>query len=454
MQTELRFTEVHWDLLRSHLLQDDVEHAALLVCGTHDSASGSLLLVRSVFLLDEDDFEADSGEFHLRIRPTTLARVAKLARSQAASVVLCHSHPFPGPVLPSRLDLETERDLCGRVLVNRLHPRPVGALIIGPDGVNGRVWSRSGVRDLDRVRVVGSEIQDLMALPLSPDLGDAIDRQVRAWGKGAQERLSNARIAIVGVGGTGSYVATQLAHLRVGELILIDPDVVDESNLSRLIGSRHTDIGTPKVHVLERVVREINPGIDVSVFKESVLDVDIELLAWADAIMCCTDGHGSRALLTELAFQYIVPIVDMGVEVQPDAQRPRAGGGVRVIRPGEWCLHCAQTIDYNHVRLEYLSSEERELERQRGYLRGFDEPAPSVVSLNGVVASLAVLELCHMFTGFLGSGKGRLLYRAESRGLTTAGVKTDPACYVCGPEGILGVGDSRGLPFRIKACSA
>ena len=48
--------------------------------------------------------------------------------------------------------------------------------------------------------------------------------------------------------------------------------------------------------------------------------MDVEALAWADAIMCCTDGHGSSALLTELSFQYMVPIVDMGVEVQPAAQ--------------------------------------------------------------------------------------------------------------------------------------
>ena len=125
-----------------------------------------------------------------------------------------------------------------------------------------------------------------------------------------------------------------------------------------------------------------------------------------------------------------------------------------MIRPGEWCLHCAQTIDYHHVRLEYLSPEERDGEHERGYLRGFDEPAPSVVSLNGVVASLAVLELCHLFTGFLGSGRGRLLYRAEARSLTTAGVKRDPDCYVCGPDGVLGAGDARNLPFRRNACSA
>ena len=77
------------------------------------------------------------------------------------------------------------------------------------------------------------------------------------------------------------------------------------SNLSRLIGSRHSDIGR-KREVIKRVLEQMNPSVRVAAFQESVLDMDVEALAWADAIMCCTDGHGSRALLTELSFKYMV----------------------------------------------------------------------------------------------------------------------------------------------------
>ena len=58
-----------------------------------------------------------------------------------------------------------------------------------------------------------------------------------------------------------AIVATRFAHLHVGELNLVDPDVVDESNLSRLIGSRHSDIGRPKVEVIKRVLEQINPSV-------------------------------------------------------------------------------------------------------------------------------------------------------------------------------------------------
>ena len=62
----------------------------------------------------------------------------------------------------------------------------------------------------------------------------------------------------------------------------------------------------------------------------SLLDLDPTVLLDADIIFCCTDGHGSRHLLTELAQQYLVPVIDMGIEIQPGNRASRAGGGGRV----------------------------------------------------------------------------------------------------------------------------
>jgi molybdopterin/thiamine biosynthesis adenylyltransferase len=186
------------------------------------------------------------------------------------------------------------------------------------------------------------------------------------------------------------------------------------------------------VEVLADAARAINPSAAVQAVPASVLDVDPALLAMADVVVCATDGHGSRALLTELAQQYLVPVVDLGVEVVPGARG--AGGGVRVLRPGGWCLHCAGTLDAGLVREEYLDDQERARELERGYLRGANVPAPAVISLNGVVASLAALEICQLLVGFLGNGGGRLLYRVEARALTTASVaRHGPELPRCSP---------------------
>lgn len=460
----IRLIDRHWDQLCGHLLSDGREHAALLICGVQAKTGGEVeFLVRSVVELTDEDY-LDAGALHLSISPRSLARYAKRARALDATLVLCHSHPFPGEVIASPIDLRTEIELCGRVFPSRLNGLPCAALILGPDGIDGRIWL-GDASPLVQVTVVGPRIERRLsnASGLSswrPAVAEvtkvdalATARQALLWGETGQRTLREATVAVVGCGGTGSHVVTQLAHLRIGGLTLIDHDVVETTNLSRLVGATWTDVGRHKVDVLVDHVRRINPLIKASAVAESVLDIDPRPLLHADVIVCATDGHGSRALLTELAQQYLIPVVDLGVEVDPSSGRFRAGGGVRVLRPGHGCLHCARTLSSALIREEYLDEGQRLVELERGYIRGETVAEPSVIALNGVVASLAVLEVCQLLVGMLGDGRDRLLYRVESRTLTTASMPMDDDCYVCGDAGMLGVGDARVLPTRCRAAA-
>lgn len=446
MSAELRLTERQWVQLRGHLLANGSEHAALLICGTLTHPGGMVLTTRRVVALDEGDL-LDSGPLHLSISPVSLARAAKEARAQAGTVVLCHSHPWHGRVGPSPLDLETESDLCGRSLAGRLAPRPVGALVLGPDAFSARLWRDGQATEIDRVRVVGDQIA-LLPEPGALPAPDTVARQVLAWGNLGQSRLATAHIAVVGAGGTGSQVAVQLAHLGVGRLTLIDFDTVEKSNLSRLLGSTPADVGRSKVDVLGSAVQGVNPGLTVRAVTASVIDVDPLVFADVDVVVCATDGHGSRALLTELAQQYLLPVVDLGVDVIPTKDAVQAGGQIRVLRPGRGCLHCAGMLDPALVREEYLTDAQRAEEERRGYLRGVRAPAPAVIALNGVVASLACLEVCQLIAGFLGGASDRVLYRAHRRAVTTASISSQSECYACGDNGLLGLGDGRDLPVR------
>jgi hypothetical protein len=105
-------------------------------------------------------------------------------------------------------------------------------------------------------------------------------------------------------------------------------------------------------------------------------------------------------------------------------------------------------LDAAQVREEFLSDADRSREREVGYLRGPQVSAPSVVALNGVVASLAVVEVCGLLVGMFEASPDRIVYRAETRATATVGVKRDPGCYVCGSTGLLGLGRRRPLPRR------
>jgi molybdopterin/thiamine biosynthesis adenylyltransferase len=463
---DLRILQTQWATLVKHLLGDGEEHAALLFCGLRQTATSVSFLVRDAVLLGPDDY-LDRGALHLSVAPTTLARAAKRARMADSGLVLVHSHPFPGRVTASQIDLQTEADLCRRVLTARTG-KPAAALVVGPDGVDARIWTESGAGIFDTIRVIGDRIDiftptsygvpaagdapgDMLTLKAKDD-GRRLDetataRQELLWGTVGQRALSRARVVVVGAGGTGSHVATQLAHLRVGQLTLIDHDQVEISNLSRIVGLGPEDIGRAKVEALGDRLRRINPNAAITGIVASVLDVDPEVLTGADLIVCATDGHGSRSFLTDVCAQYYVPVVDLGVEVVP-SDRFQAGGGVRVLRPGGGCLWCAQTLNPNLVREEYLSEHDRALEATRGYLRGHREPAASVIALNGVVASLAVMEICQLLVGMLGTARARLLYRSEQRAVTTTGMDRQPGCHVCGDAGIIGQGDATPMKTR------
>jgi molybdopterin/thiamine biosynthesis adenylyltransferase len=445
MSAELRMTQMQVEMMNGHLLADECEHAAILMC-EHAGVDRKLLLCREVRVLAEDDLQPTSGAMHLDISPQTLAHFIKQAKMNDQTLVICHSHPFGGAVCPSPIDLKTERELCGRVIPGRLGGNAVGALVVGPDGMSGRIWHEGRSNPL-KVRAGGRSIGSGSDAWDSSD--QRYDRQLRIWGSGGQQSIRDSTVAVVGAGGTGSHVVQQLAHLGVGKLILIDPDRVEESNLGRLVGASVSDIGINKVDVLRANALRIQPEIDVRTFATSVLEMDSRPLADADIIVCCTDGHGSRALLTELSAQYFLTLIDLGVEVQTSPlEGTRAGGGVRVINPGEPCLHCVGVIDPALVREEFLTDADRSEEARLGYLRISDEPAPSVIALNGVVASLAVIEVLQNILNLFAESSRRVLYRAEARSTTTARSEARIGCYVCGSDGLLGLGDTRPLPRR------
>jgi hypothetical protein len=221
------------------------------------------------------------------------------------------------------------------------------------------------------------------------------DRNERLFGAEGQLAISETRITIVGLGGLGSHVAQQLAYLGVANYRLVDNDLVGESSLNRLVGGVPGDASQhcAKVDVAERNIRAIQPSAIVQTFPALLQDPRAALaFEGADFIVGCLDNDLSRLRLTEIAMRIRVPYLDLASDIDPVV--PSYGGRVFLAIPGIRCLSCVGVLDQAQLRRAAMTYEEgRADDRIYGVSRrALDGSGPAVVSVNGVVASLAVTE--------------------------------------------------------------
>ncbi len=278
------------------------------------------------------------------------------------------------------------------------------------------------------------------------EVSPVFDRQVRAFGAAGQQALQALHVGVVGLGGTGSIVAQQLAHLGVGSFTLVDPDVVEATNLNRLANAVPQDIGVNKVDVAARYILAVAPSTNVATLKDDVIRSRVaHQLSVVNILLCCTDSHGSRAVLQQLAYQYLIPCIDVGTVIAArDGRVTHIYGRVQMLSPGLPCLTCSNLLDANEVRRDMMTAFERQADP---YLRGAREPAPAVMSLNSVVASLAAGMVLGVATD-APFGTGYLLFNAMTGTVRRAQSVAQPDCHICSKTGALARGDSWPLLAR------
>lgn len=274
------------------------------------------------------------------------------------------------------------------------------------------------------------------------------DRNERLFGAAGQEKLRATNVAVVGIGGLGTHVVQQLALLGVGRLALIDGEEIDVTNRNRYVGVRHDDPipGTPKVLVGKRLVNAIDPEIAVSLIQQSVISVEgFDAMKSATHVMACLDTDGIRLVVNELCAAYSIPLFDLASDVPvQDAGEPLRYGGRVVYAVGHGCPVCRAQLDVAEAQLE-LGGVRARAERDRLYgiqHRDLSMAGPSVVSLNGVVSSLAVTEFMVDVTG-LRPANAMLTYRGHLGGVTVAKDAPSAGCYYC--KSVYGLGARAGV---------
>ena len=222
------------------------------------------------------------------------------------------------------------------------------------------------------------------------------DRQIRLFGKEGQAKIRACNVVVVGVGGIGTHVVQQLALLGIGKLTLIDAEEADESNRNRYIGLKHEDpvSGMRKVDLGERIASEIDPEIEiVKIFNTVICEPAFDAIIETDYVFGCVDRDGVRLIINELSSAYSRPYIDLATEIIA-GKSITYGGHACVNLRGKGCLVCLDLIDTAAAGRDLagpkIEATEEALYGVNGQYLG--STGPSVVSLNGLIASLGVTE--------------------------------------------------------------
>lgn len=400
---KLKIAETAWDALKAQLLaREDVETAGILL-GRHCSTSaGEVVAVQHSFTLPDDAYRVRRAD-QISIDPVALNRLIRPARDQGLSIFTIHTHPGAHEAWFSAADDNGDSRLMPS-LSCQVPDVPHGSIVLASSGaVAARSFTSDGQAGEVDLHVIGRTAMGSSVGAFASDPWHA--RQELALGAAGQARLRRLRVAVVGLGGIGSVVAMQLAHLGVAELVLIDGDLIEASNVSRIVGANKDDVGKFKVEVAARYASGLGLTRQVECVTEFLSPEHELLLASCEIIVSCVDRMTPRALLNRLSYKHLVPLVDLGVAFRVDrsAKIVADAGRVVVVGPGRPCLACWGHLDPHELRREALSDVDRARDVAAGYLQGAQEAQPSVMAFNTHVAGAGVIEVMRLATGFAGT---------------------------------------------------
>ncbi len=405
----LRLSGRHHAELKSLLFPEDGNEAvAIALCGRHSSESGEILCVHEVHGAPVEECTSRSPVSVTWGTEWLLPHLLKAERKKW-TVMKVHSHPT-GMRAFSATDDDSDRRLFPSVYgwTENVDVHASAVMLPGGDMIARGVLADGSFVPVSRILVAGDQIQIF-----DVDQSDADDpawssRHAQALGSATAALLRKLRIGVVGCSGTGSFVIETIARLGVGELVLVDPDTIEEENLNRIIWASRNDIGHFKVEVAERHVSAMGLGTTtIPVAHDLAHPTTVKELAKCDIVIGCVDSHDGRQLLNRLSSFYVIPYVDVGVRLNADGVGgvEHISGAVHYVQPGGSSLLSRGVINTKMATAEAMHRADPDgyaERRDQGYLRGVDETHPAVVSINGMFACMGVNELLARLHGFRG----------------------------------------------------
>lgn len=363
----------------------------------------SVILVTNVLKPDENSWNR-SGEHSLEPSSSFINNAVVTADVNNSSLIFVHTHPNSlHPPKFSAIDEKSNKRVFAN-LSQILQDRPLGSLVFSEHGIYGVIFNEAKTREVSNFKISGTILSEFSGVGINHkthDVNPKFDRQTRAIGQQNQKKLQEMTITIVGAGGTGSPLAVQLARMGVKKLRIVDKDMIDETNVPRVYGSKEKDIGKPKVDILKKHIRSFSKT-KVETLKADITREDVVSdLIDSDVIFACTDNLASRSILNDISIQYYIPLINVGcrIHLNKDDSINQAIMKVQVVTPDSACLWCAGTLDGRIIMQESLSSEEKKKLAKEGYYENI-ENQPSIISMTTMAASMAVNKLLNLLGVF------------------------------------------------------
>lgn len=337
------------------------------------------ILITWVDALKPEAGDLDRNSPLVEFRPAYIHRALAAPESEELGIGVIHSHPQDCAPFPSRSDDDMD-GYFAEEFERFGNGRPYASLIVSRNtqrklSFTGRVFDRGIWFPVSECLVGGERCLREEAHRISAHSvviseaeanGQTQERLAQLLGTDAPTRLRRAVIGAVGCSGTGSPAIHILARAEIGELVLVDPGKFKHSNHQRNHGSRHSDLSAnpapEKVELAARLVHEISPMTKVTAFVGDLLDeVVLDELLRCDLILGCTDSNYARAALGDIAAHYLVPVLDLAVQMRAeDGVLREQLGEIALYAPGLPCPWCRGRVDVNGIRYETATEAERQ----------------------------------------------------------------------------------------------
>ncbi|WP_254506695.1 HesA/MoeB/ThiF family protein [Anatilimnocola floriformis] len=201
-----------------------------------------------------------------------------------------------------------------------------------------------------------------------------------------QDKLRAAKVLVVGAGALGNEVLKNLALLGIGQVLVIDLDEIEDSNLTRSVLFRTSDRGKSKAVAAAKMLREINSDTQVVPIHGNVMtDIGLGVFRDVDVVIGCLDNREARLWVNRCCWKVGTPWVDGGIQ--------EISGVAKVfVPPGSACYECAMTEnDYRLISLRYSCP----LLKREDLLAGKVPTAPTIASMIAGLQTQEALKLLH-----------------------------------------------------------